>query len=75
MSDKTHMHDGGESYNAIVPAKQPNESQGGPQEVVEGRALTKENTPEPNPRRRTQSRASRPSGLERVRQAAKRTSS
>jgi group II intron reverse transcriptase/maturase len=64
------MHGGGESYSDIVPTKQPNKS-GQPQaEVVEGRALTKENTPEPNSNR-TPSRESGPSGLERVREAAK----
>ena len=43
MSYKAHMHESGESYSGEVPAKQPNESLGGPQEVVEGRPLTKEN--------------------------------
>ena len=70
MSDKTHMHGSGESYSAIVPMKRPNESQGGPQEVVEGRAPTEENTEQPNPNR-TRSREIGCSGLERVRQAAK----
>ena len=28
MSYKTQMHDGGESYSGVVPAKQPNESLG-----------------------------------------------
>ena len=70
MSYKTHMHEGGESYSGIVPAKQPNESLGRPQEVVEERPLTKENREEPN-WRRTQSRESKPNGLDRVRQAAK----
>lgn len=42
MSYKTQMHGGGESYSAIVPAKRSNEGRGGPQEVAEGRALTKE---------------------------------
>ena len=68
MSYKTHVHEGGESHHGIVPAKQPNESQGGRQEVVEGRPWTKENMEEPN---RTQSRESEPSGLDRVRQRAK----
>lgn len=36
MSDKTHTHDRRESYSAIVPAKRSNESQGGPQEIVNG---------------------------------------
>ena len=70
MSYKTHMHGGGESYSGIVPAKQSNEGRGGPKEIVEGRPLTKENMEEPNPYR-TQSRESGPSGLDRVRQAAK----
>jgi hypothetical protein len=70
MSDKTHMHGSGESYSAIVPAKRPNEGRGGPQEVVEGRALTEENTEQSNPNR-TPSRGNGSSGLDRVRQAAK----
>ena len=70
MSDKTHAHDGGESYRAIVPAKRSNEGRGGPQEVVEGRALTKENAGQLNSRR-TPSRGNGCNGLERVRQAAK----
>jgi RNA-directed DNA polymerase len=70
MSDKTHMHGSGESYSAIVPAKRPNEGRGGPQEVVEGRALTEENMEQSNPNR-TPSRGNGPSGLDRVRQAAK----
>ena len=65
------MHGSGESYSAIVPMKRSNESQGGPQEIVEGRAPTKENTEQPNPNR-TPSREIGYSGLERVRQAAKR---
>src|SRR3989441_13266015 len=43
MSHKSSMHDGGESYSGIVPAKQPNKSGQPPAEVVEGRAPTKEN--------------------------------
>jgi group II intron reverse transcriptase/maturase len=70
MSYKAQTHGGGESYSGIVPAKQPNEGLGGPKEAVEGRPLTKENTEEPNPCR-TQSRESGPSGLDRVREAAK----
>ena len=70
MSHKTHMHGGGESYSGVVPAKQPNKSGRPPAEVVEGRPLTKENTEQPNPYR-TQSRESGPSGLDRVREAAK----
>ena len=49
MSHKTHVHGNRESHNVIVPMKQPNESQGGPKEVVEGRALTKENAVQSNP--------------------------
>ena len=65
------MHDGGESNSGIVPPKRSNEGLGGPQETVEGRPLTKENTREPTPCR-TPCRESGPSGLERVREAAKR---
>ena len=70
MSRKSFMHDGGESNSGIVPAKPPNQSEPSPAEVVEGRPLTKENTPKPNPYR-TPSRTGGPSGLERVREAAK----
>ena len=49
MSDKFHMHDDGESYSGIVPAKPPNKSEKSPAEAVEGRPLTKENTQQPNP--------------------------
>src|ERR1035438_8495098 len=70
MSYKTQMHGGGESYRGIVPARQPNEGQGGPQEVAEGRPRTKENEGQSNSRR-TPSRGSEPSGLDLVRQAAK----
>jgi hypothetical protein len=64
------MNDSGESYSVIVPTKRSNEGRGGPQEVVEERALTKENTEQPDSHR-TPSRSSGPSGLDRVRQAAK----
>ena len=70
MSHKSLMHGGGESYCGAVPAKQPNKSEGSPAEVVEGRPQTKENTQEPNPHR-TPSRTNGPSGLARVREAAK----
>jgi RNA-directed DNA polymerase len=70
MSYKTHVYGGGESYSGVLPMKQPNESQGGPQEAVEGRPLTKENMEQPN-LRRTPSRESEPTGLDRVRRAAK----
>jgi hypothetical protein len=64
------MHGGGESYSGVVPTKQPNKSGQPPAEDVEGRPLTKENTPEPNSYR-TPRRGSGRSGLERVREAAK----
>ncbi len=70
MSDKTHMYEGGESYNGVVPTKQPNERLAGSQEVAEGRPLTKENMEELNSCR-THSRESEPNRLDRVRQAAK----
>ena len=70
MSDKTLMHGGGESYSGVVPTKQPNKSGKRQAEVAEGRPLTKENTRQPKPYR-TPSRESGPSGLERVREAAK----
>jgi RNA-directed DNA polymerase len=70
MSYKTHMHGGGESYSGVVPAKQSNKDERSPAEAVEGRPLTKENTEQSN-QRRTPSRESGPSGLGRVREAAK----
>lgn len=70
MSGKSSMHGGGESYSGAVPTKQPNKDERSSAEVAEGRPLTKENTQEPNPRR-TPSRGSGPSGLARVREAAK----
>src|SRR6266566_2416093 len=57
-------------WPGVVLTKRSNEGRGGPKEIVEGRPLTKENAEEPNPHR-TQSRESGPSGLDRVRQAAK----
>ena len=71
MSYKTHMHGDGESYSGIVPAKQPNKSGRPPAEAAEGRTLTKENTDQPN-LGRPQNRESRPNGLDRVREAARR---
>jgi hypothetical protein len=70
MSYKTHVNGGREWHSGIVPTKRSNESRGGPKEIVEGRPLTKENAEESNPYR-TPSRESGPSGLDRVRQAAK----
>ena len=70
MSHKSPMYGGGESYSGIVPSKQSNKSGRPPAEADEGRPLTKENTQEPNPYR-TPSRENGPSGLARVREAAK----
>jgi RNA-directed DNA polymerase len=70
MSGNAHVNGGGESHSGVVPTKRSNESQGGLKEIAEGRPMTKENTEEPNPKR-TPSRESGPSGLDRVRQAAK----
>jgi hypothetical protein len=67
MSYKTQMHGSGESYRGIVPVRQPNEGLGGPQEVAEGRARTKENEGQPHSCR-TPSRGSEPSGRDLVRQ-------
>src|SRR6202165_825211 len=53
-----------------TPRKQPNQSERSPAEVAEGRLLTKENTRQPNSYR-TPSRESGTSGLERVREAAR----
>ena len=71
MSSKSHMNGSGESYNGIVPAKLPNKRGEPRAEGVEGRPLTKENAEQPNTRR-TPSRGSGPSGLNRVREAANR---
>jgi len=60
----------GESYCGIVPTKQPNKSDESPAEVVEGRPQTKENTQQSHPCR-TPSRETGSSGLERVREAAR----
>ena len=61
----------GKSDSSIVPGKPPNNAEEPAAEVVEGRGLAKGNLPERNVRR-TQSRESTPSALERVRQAARR---
>ena len=71
MSHKSSVNGSGESYSGIVPTKQPNKSGQPPAEDVEGRPLTKENTSEPDSHR-TPCRESGRSGLERVREAAKR---
>jgi len=70
MSGKSFTNGGGESYSGVVPAKQPNKSELTLAEAVEGRPLAKENTQEPNSCR-TPGRESEPTGLERVREAAK----
>jgi len=66
MSGKSLMHGQGESYRGIVPTKQPNKDGRPSEEAVEGRPLTEENMPQPNPCQ-TQSWESGSSGLERVR--------
>ena len=71
MSYKAHMNGGGESYSGVIPAKQLNKSGRPPAEAVEERPLTEENMDQPN-LGRTQNRESRPNGLERVREAARR---
>src|SRR5215472_11780826 len=53
-----------------TPTKQPNESVKALEEAVEGRTLTKENVGQPNPRW-TPSQKSGHSGLDRVREAAR----
>jgi RNA-directed DNA polymerase len=70
MSGNSLVNAGGESYCGIVPTKQPNKSDESPAEAVEERPQTKENTRQPN-LGRTPSRESRPTGLERVRETAK----
>jgi hypothetical protein len=49
MSGKSLMHGRGESHSGIVPTKQPNKGRRPSEEVAEGRPLTKDNTPQPNP--------------------------
>src|SRR5262245_25751098 len=70
MSHTTRVHDSGESYNDIRPAKQPNRSGTPPTEAVEERPLTEENAKQPNPCW-TPSQESGHSGLDRVREAAR----
>lgn len=73
MSGKSLTHGGEESYCGVVPTKQPNKSERSPAEDVEGRPQTKENTQEPN-LCRTPSRECGPTGLGRVREAARKDS-
>src|SRR5512135_2382193 len=63
------MNGRGKSDSPVVPGKPSNEAERTAEERVEGRGLTKGNSPESSARR-TQSRASASSALERVRQAA-----
>ena len=71
MSSESHVHGHRESYRGIVPTKPSNQGGKPLAEEGEGRPRTKENTSQPTPRR-TQNRASGSSGLERVRQVARR---
>ena len=64
------MHGDGKSDTFVVPKKLPNKAAGPAAEAAEGREVAKGNTLEPNTRR-TQSRGSVPSTLERVRGAAR----
>jgi retron-type reverse transcriptase len=57
-------------YSGIIPTKQQNKGGRPPAEVVQGRPLTKENTSQSSPCQ-TQSWESGSSGLERVREAAR----
>jgi group II intron reverse transcriptase/maturase len=66
------MEDHRKSDRVVVPEKRPNNAQGGAAEAVEGRALTKGNTGEPAMSRAQDRSFDMPSGLERVREAAKR---
>ena len=70
MSDKTHMHDSGESYGGVVPTKRPNKSGKPPEEAVEERPPTKESAGQSNSYW-TVSQENGPSGLHRVREAAR----
>ena len=63
------MHDQGKSDRPVVPTKPPNNAGRPAAEAVEGRGLAKGNTDEQNAPR-TQRRASAPSALDRVREAA-----
>ena len=63
-------NDDGKSDSSVVPGKSPNNAGQPAAEAMEGRGLAKGNPPESNTHR-TQGRASVPSALERVRQAAR----
>ena len=64
-------HDRGKSDSSVVPEKPPNKDAHAPAEVVEGRGLAKGNLDEADTRR-AQHRESVPSGLVRIREAARR---
>jgi group II intron reverse transcriptase/maturase len=64
------MHENGESYSVVVPAKQRNKGGKPPAEVVEGSPLTKENAEQSN-LYWTLGQESGSSGLDRVREAAR----
>jgi hypothetical protein len=74
MSHKTHMHDSGESYSGVVPTKQPNKSERPLAEAAEGRLMTEEKVGQSNPNW-TPSHRNGSSGLDRVREAARRNGS
>ena len=65
------MNGDGKSDSSVVPEKPPNKAGQPAAEVVEGRGLAKGNPPETTTHR-TQRRMSVPSGLERIRHAARR---
>src|SRR5262249_46499629 len=69
-SYKTDKHDTGESYGGIVTGKRAKKRGRPPAEMVEGRTLTKENAGQPNPNW-TPSQGNGQSGLDRVREAAR----
>jgi hypothetical protein len=64
------MNDSRESYSGVIPTKQPNKSGRPLAEAVEGRPMTKENVGQSNPNW-TPSQRNGSSGLDRVREAAK----
>ncbi len=70
MSHKSHMHGGGESYSGIVPAKRSEQRRESAAGGRGGKAADQGEHGTANPYR-TQSRESGPSGLDRVRKAAK----
>src|SRR5215208_8289069 len=65
------MHEHGKSDNLVVPAKPPNKAGGPVAEVVEGRGLAKGNTDGPTRPGRSAGPGV-PSGLDRVREVARR---